>query len=89
MAKFRKKPVVIDAEQWFPTSEIDGVIPSQDISTLAFIHTLEGTMEVHPGDWVITGILGEKYPCKPEIFVATYEPVSDSEEEDVVLHNQL
>ena len=39
-----------------------------------FIETLEGRMEVSVGDWVITGIKGERYPCKPDIFAATYEP---------------
>ncbi len=39
-----------------------------------FIQTLEGRMDVQIGDWVITGVKGEHYPCKPEIFSATYEP---------------
>ena len=39
------------------------------------IETLEGNMEVQIGDWVITGVKGERYPCKPDIFEATYEPV--------------
>ena len=39
------------------------------------IHTLEGDMTAMPGDWIITGIAGEQYPCKPDIFQATYEPV--------------
>jgi len=60
--KFRKKPVVIDAEQNTTGSAID-------------IVTLEGTMRADPGDWIITGIKGESYPCKPEIFEATYEAV--------------
>lgn len=39
------------------------------------IGTLEGTMRAEPGDWIITGVQGEQYPCKPDIFAATYEPV--------------
>lgn len=39
------------------------------------IHTLEGDMTVMPGDWIITGIAGEQYPCRPDIFDATYELV--------------
>lgn len=39
------------------------------------VRTLEGTMRMEAGDWLITGIKGEKYPCKPDIFAATYEPV--------------
>ena len=42
------------------------------------IMTLEGAMEVTPGDYIITGVAGEKYPCKPDIFAATYEPVLPS-----------
>ena len=41
------------------------------------IHTLEGDMTAMPGDWIITGIEGERYPCKPDIFQMTYEPVEN------------
>ena len=41
------------------------------------IHTLEGVMTVEPGDWIIKGVKGELYPCKPDIFEATYEKVTD------------
>ena len=44
-----------------------------------WIDTLEGGHKVCPGDWIITGVKGEFYPCKPDIFAATYEPVSESE----------
>ncbi len=60
MAKYRKKPVVIEAVQTTEPLDID---------------TLEGTLHAQPGDWIITGIKGERYPCKPDIFEATYEPV--------------
>jgi hypothetical protein len=56
--QYRKRPVVIDAYQ---TSE-----------TL-IIHTLEGDHRADPGDWIIKGVKGEEYPCKPDIFDATYE----------------
>lgn len=60
--KFRKKPVVVKA---YPaTEEMD-------------IETLEGTMHASVGDWIITGVNGEKYPCKPDVFEKTYEPVAD------------
>jgi hypothetical protein len=62
MGKFRKKPVVIEAERLTERTEIK---------------TLEGVMVGEPGDWLITGIAGEKYPCKDEIFRATYEPVTE------------
>ena len=64
MAKFRKKPVVIDAYQ--TDKEID-------------IATLEGVMHANIGDWIITGVKGERYPCKPDVFEKTYEPVVDEE----------
>lgn len=41
------------------------------------IHTLEGTMRADLGDWIITGVKGERYPCKPDVFEATYEPVDE------------
>lgn len=81
MAKFRKKSVIIEAEQWFPGVKIDGVIGNPSNNPMLygqyFVETLEGMMRVRPGDWVITGVQGEKYPCKPDIFEATYEPVED------------
>jgi hypothetical protein len=85
MAKFRKKPVVIEAwlceapsrmPQWlYDAMEkgtarfIDGHVNSVEI------FTLEGTMRADPGDWIIQGVKGELYPCKPDIFAATYEAV--------------
>lgn len=76
--KFRKKPVVVDAVQWFPDRKIDGVEPVYergDSRPCAHgIRTLEGFMYVSPGDWIITGVKGEKYPCKLDIFERTYEP---------------
>jgi len=61
--KYRKRPVVIEAE---------GPIEfAQDIVTL------EGVMRADVGDYIITGVAGERYPCKPDIFAATYEPVEE------------
>jgi hypothetical protein len=85
--KYRKKPVVIEAVQHFNnmgtvTAEIpswlidacmQGIVKAVGPDT--FIHTLEGDMKVNDGDWIIRGVKGELYPCKPEIFAATYEPV--------------
>lgn len=58
--KYRKKPVIIEAYQ--TDKEMD-------------IETLEGTMHASVGDYIITGVNGEQYPCKPDIFEKTYEPV--------------
>lgn len=74
MPKFRKKPVVIEAVQWFPGKEITGVDVANPGDDQAEIETLEGIMRVSPGDWIITGVKGERYPCKPDIFAATYDP---------------
>ena len=80
MKKYRKKPIVIEAEQFLPPDKwVDGVYIDSTSSTDFSIDTLEGDHEVTPGDWIITGIAGEKYPCKPGIFEATYEPVDDTE----------
>jgi hypothetical protein len=57
MAKFRKRPVVIERSH-------------------VVIRTLEGDMRAEPDDWIIRGVRGELYPCKPDIFAATYEEVS-------------
>jgi hypothetical protein len=61
MAKFRKKPVVVDAFR---------------LTQRVQILTIEGIMTGEPGDWLIVGVEGEQYPCKDSIFQATYEPVS-------------
>ena len=77
--KYRKKPVVIDAEQYsiLMSRPLDGVCyQSHDgTNTGAHIHTLEGIHTVSDGDWIIKGVKGEYYPCKPDIFEMTYEKV--------------
>ena len=81
MPKFKKKPVVIEAEHW------DGSLKrareicswSGDAVKVAYtelrIKTLEGEMAAIPCDWIIKGVAGEFYPCKPDIFEQTYEEV--------------
>lgn len=72
--KYRKKPVVIEAVQFSATAPLpDGV--EYDGKGYAIIKTLEGNLHVSDGDWIITGVAGEKYPCKDSIFQQTYEPV--------------
>jgi hypothetical protein len=72
--KFRKKPVVIEATQWFKDGDHYAVIhASLSGMPVYVIDTLEGEMLVSPGDWIIKGVKGEHYPCKPDIFEATYE----------------
>jgi hypothetical protein len=79
--KFRKKPVVIDAVKFLAGEQdgelaadvLAGVIRYPEDGTM-LIKTLEGVMCAQPGDWIIRGVKGELYPCKPDIFAATYEP---------------
>jgi len=79
--KFRKKPVVIEALQFREEMRTKGdlpegvfIVPTESEGDMPVIHTLEGDMIVRDGDWVITGVKGEKYPCKPDIFEMTYDP---------------
>ena len=100
--KFRKKPVVIEAIQWFKNGDHpeDGLHPREGMAVRYFrrpdvsdhkacehcsnimrahgwIDTLEGGHIVCPGDWIIQGVKGELYPCKPDIFEATYDEVEE------------
>lgn len=95
MAKFRKKPVVIEAITFdelvaFGVSHGANIVNdmpwSFDYNGHAITHenddcylipTLEGTMRLDRGDMLITGVKGEVYPCKPDIFAATYEAIDD------------
>jgi hypothetical protein len=70
--KYRKKPVIIDAEQYKPGLEDGFNTEGQPI-----IKTLEGDHIISPDDWIITGIKNERYPCKNDIFEMTYEPVEE------------
>lgn len=80
MARFRKRPVVIDADQWLPELTRQENLPPcctvvSDAGELCVeIATLEGIVLARPGDWIIRGVKGEYYPCKPDIFAATYDP---------------
>lgn len=84
--KYRKKPVVIDAFEfcenfvpnWGISAYNDGVIYFDDKEE-CFIKTLEGDHHVSIGDYIIRGVNGELYTCKPDIFEKTYEAVLDSD----------
>lgn len=82
--KFRKKPVVIDAIQWTGENDLEvqellrqgpytfaGYVKGRYVD----IGTLEGLMVASPGDWIIKGVKGEFYPCKPDIFAELYDAV--------------
>lgn len=87
--KYRKKPIVIEAfklgsgwPDWFHDRHIKNEVTTHNLDDrprggpdYALIHTLEGVMRAENGDWIIKGVKGELYPCKPDIFEATYEAV--------------
>lgn len=87
MKKFRKKPVVIEAVKFTGANQrevlsfcrpalsetaLDG---AEMMKLPVIIPTLEGELTASPGDWIIKGVKGEFYPCKPDIFEATYDAV--------------
>ena len=90
--RFRKKPVEITAIQWTGDNILDVMafmrpqepVYVNNLSYMKFsnaddlvgIQTLEGIMAANKGDWIIRGVKGELYPCKPDIFTATYDPVT-------------
>lgn len=89
--KVRKKPVVVDAIQYLPNEQSVNAIMalassgsrvvenfvSPEGNYNMYIETLEGKMQASIGDWIIRGVNGELYPCKPDIFLKTYEVVND------------
>lgn len=87
--KYRKKTVVIEAIQWLIENiqDVEKFFGGQATmetwwlsgpEPVVVIKTLEGEMRANVGDWIIKGVKGEFYPCKPDIFVATYEPVEEA-----------
>lgn len=93
VGKYRKKPVEVEAIQWRPYEMLlkdvmdfmgvtgdmakEGILSIGKDRVHLIIRTLEGDMTVSDGDYIIKGIKGEFYPCKPDIFEATYEAVGD------------
>lgn len=80
MAKYRKKPVVIEAIQWQGNfDEIEKFVggDAESRNGELIIATLEGPLHASHNDWIIKGVKGEFYPCKPDIFKATYDIVED------------
>ena len=86
MSQYRKKPVVIEAMQFVSYRSADKIIewsggaaavhegdPSPERPSFLVIQTVEGEMTASGGDWIIKGVKGEFYPCKPDIFEMTYE----------------
>ena len=98
MPKFQKKPVVIDAVRWDGKMETanEFIGPRYGVHWSyaeagthdLIIPTLEGPMRATLGDWIIKGIKGEFYPCKPDIFEATYSPVAEVPVSNIPPHQQ-
>jgi hypothetical protein len=80
--RYRKKPIVVDADKWEPKNQ-----NARDLAKLhgwnidsqgnVLISTLEGFMNCNPGDWIIRGVEGEYYSCKPSVFQKTYEKADE------------
>lgn len=96
-AKFRKKPVEVDAIQWDgarasalaikewadgDAGQLTINFAGSDTTSVMAVVTLEGEMRAQPGDWIIRGLQGEFYPCKPDIFAATYDAVVTPPQQD-------
>lgn len=98
--KFRKKPVVIEAHAYTGPEVIDTLlhwintnggeahrnVRRSDLAVVIVIETLEGDMAATQGDWIIRGTHGEFYPCKPEIFDASYEPADGPGQTETPAH---
>ena len=92
---YRKKPVVVEAVQWtgenhaemceFIDPEVFEIKPKEGL----IIHTLEGDHHASPGDYIIKGVNGEFYPCKPDIFAKTYEPATLTPQNETMTIEQL
>lgn len=88
--KFIKKPIVVEASPWFKAGDHPAVVGwdhywgppcancGGDSKTHGCVRTLEGAHNVCPGDWIITGVAGEHYPCKPAIFKQTYASMDET-----------
>lgn len=75
MGRYQKKQVTIEAVQWFKHGDHPAVLAENPDDDFGYIETPEGRLKVIPSDWIITGVAGENYPCKAEIFEQTYARV--------------
>jgi hypothetical protein len=85
--KWRKKPVVVEAVQWLGNNQVEIISFCKDFARIdvgnkLFITSLEGVMSASINDYIIKGVEGEFYPCKPDIFAKTYESAEISENGD-------
>lgn len=86
--KYRKLPVEIEAIEWKGHNTVEmSQFMGREVSVAPFVNklmipTLEGEMTASVGDFIIKGVQGEFYPCKPDIFAETYEPATPHTEEN-------
>jgi hypothetical protein len=84
MAKYRKKPIVVDVFQWLMDDVPEWITSAIRANKINFdirmiISTPDGEMLASPGDYIIKGVNGELYPCKPDIFEQTYELIKEGD----------
>lgn len=73
---------VEDLPKWLKNALMDKlIVPSVVVESMLVVSSAEGWMEAQPGDWIIRGVKGELYPCKPDIFALTYEPAPQPEDD--------
>lgn len=75
MGRYLKNQVAVEAVRWFKHGDHPAVIRDSSDDSVGYVDTPEGRLKVEPGDWVITGIAGENYPCKSDIFGQLYRPM--------------
>lgn len=81
MASYIKKPLVIDAIQWFPDTVFHPAVEQVDGKWA--INNAEGLMYLEPGDWIVTGIKGEQYRCSDDVFKRTYTELTTIHVDDI------
>ena len=75
MGRYVKNQLVVEAVRWFKPGDHPAVVTDPEDDSIGYVDTPEGRLRVEPGDWVITGIAGEHYPCKSDVFGRLYRPV--------------
>ena len=75
MGRYLKNQLAVEASRWFRHGDHPAVLPDTSDDSIGYVDTPEGRLRVEPGDWIITGIAGENYPCKSDIFGQLYKPI--------------
>jgi hypothetical protein len=75
MGRYLKNQLAVEAVRWFRHGDHPAVTPDPSDESIGYVDTPEGRLKVESGDWIITGIAGENYPCKADIFGQLYRPM--------------